>query len=160
GRQYTYEIVPVTGTPKNLQYGAGVSIAVTTETEAQDEGDGPRHSVYFNRGVIGSQAYARNWKAAPDALQGAERDDACEWLARGLDEAILAYIAQADGPRFGLRAAVYEFDYEPVIAAFKTALDKCDDVQIVYDARVAVSRQGVPDKDQKARVAGVEALLA
>ena len=52
GRKYTYKIVPVTGKPKNLIYGKGVLIDVQTEKEA----DG-KHSIYFNRAVIGSQAW-------------------------------------------------------------------------------------------------------
>src|SRR4051812_44538481 len=77
GRTYTYTVVPVSGKPKKLSYGTGVSIDVHTEKES----DG-KHAVYFNRGVIGSQAYARNWNAAPDKLPPAERDKALDWLSR------------------------------------------------------------------------------
>ena len=162
GRNYSYEVVPVRGKPKKLQYGASVAVDVTTEAEEVDPalaGAGPAHSIYFNRGVIGSQAYARKWKVAPNKLVGPEHDEAMQWLSRGLDEAILKFIGQADSARFGLRAAVYEFDYEPVIAAFQKAQEQCGNVKIVYDARVAVSRQGVPDKDQQSRVAEVDRLL-
>lgn len=161
GRDYLYEVIPVRGKPKNLRYGDGVRIEIATEPEELPAGHaaGPAHAIYFNRGVIGSQAYARKWQVAPNQLKGEARDDAMAWLSRGLDEAILRYIGQADSARFSLRAAVYEFDYEPVIAAFQKARQLGADVRIVYDARVALSRQGVPDKEQKARVARVDALL-
>ena len=154
GRKYTYTVVPVSGKPKNLQYGQGVSIEVETEDESKGT-----HAMYFNRGVIGSQAYARIWKAGPDQLKPPEQEKAFAWLSRGLEEAILDFLSLAKDKTFGLRAAVYEFDYEPVIAAFKRANEACKDVRIVYDARVAVSKKGVPDKDQKQRVARVDELL-
>jgi hypothetical protein len=47
---YVYKVVPVAGKPKNLEYRTSVDVAV--ETEKVDEGG---HSVWFNRGVIGSQ---------------------------------------------------------------------------------------------------------
>lgn len=153
-RHYVYRVVPVRGKPKKLVYDEGVTIEVETEPEIGDV-----HSVHFNRGVIGSQAYARKWAKAPDDLPADEREKALEWLSRGLDEAILAFIAQADAPRYSLRAAVYEFDYEPVIEAFAKARQACGDVKIVYDARIPTSK-GVPDKRAKARVAEVRKLLA
>ena len=154
GRTYRYTVVPVTGKPKKLKYGKGVSVEVTTESP-----DSGEHSMYFNRGVIGSQAYARNWSTAPDKLDPAEREKALDWLSRGLDEAVLAFIGQANSQRHALRAAVYEFSYEPVIDAFKQASQACNDVRIVYDARVPKNKQGIPDPDAKKRVARVDALL-
>ena len=154
GRTYIYTVVPVSGKPANLKYGDGVRIEVRTEGEA-----GETHSVYFNRGVIGSQAYARKWQVAPSKLGPEEKEKALDWLSRGLDEALMGYLAEAKDESFGLRAAVYEFDYEPVIEAFQKARAACGDVQIVYDARVAKNKQGIPDPDQKKRVAHVEELL-
>ncbi|HXC53437.1 MAG TPA: phospholipase D-like domain-containing protein [Candidatus Limnocylindrales bacterium] len=154
GRKYTYTIVPVTGKPKKLLHGAGVSIEVETESESDGE-----HAIYFNRGVIGSQAYARNWQAAPNKLSPIEKEKALDWLSRGLDEAVMAHIAKAKDESYGLRAAVYEFDYEPVIEAFQKAHASCRNVQIVYDARVSKNKQGIPDPEEKKRVAHVEELL-
>jgi phosphatidylserine/phosphatidylglycerophosphate/cardiolipin synthase-like enzyme len=145
--KYTYEVVPVSGQPKNLQYGASVKVDV--ETEGEEEGT---HSVYFNRGVIAAQAYARKWKAAPDKLEGADQEAALTWLSRGLFEAMVAFIGQASGKKYGLRAAVYEFDYEPAIKAFADAAKKSGDVKIVYDARTGSAQQ-------KKRVANVKKLL-
>lgn len=154
GRNYTYTVVPVRGKPKNLQYDPGVTVEVQTESESEGT-----HAMYFNRGVIGSQAYARTWQAAPDKLSPSEREKALDWLSRGLDEAIMNYLAGAKDETYALRAAVYEFDYEPVIEGFQKALAACKDVQIVYDARIPKNKQGIPDKDEKRRVEHVEKLL-
>ena len=68
-RTYRYRIVPVYGSPKNLLLDGGLSghgAEMTTEMEFllhpdfENEGS-ERHDVYFNRGVIGSQAYARQF---------------------------------------------------------------------------------------------------
>lgn len=155
GRRYISTVVPVTGKPKKLKYGKGVSVQV--HTESPEEG---MHSMYFNRGVIGSQAYARKWSSAPDKLDPIERKRALEWLSRGLDEAVLGFIGRANSERHALRAAVYEFSYEPVVEAFQKALVACKDVRIVYDARVSRDKQGIPDRAEERRVAQVESLLA
>lgn len=154
GRKYTYRVVPVFGKPKNLEYGKGVSIDVETEKESSG-----KHAVYFNRAVIGSQAYARKFGASPSALEGQKKDEAYEWLSRGLFEAIQDFLAQAKDKSFGIRAAVYEFSYEPVIEAFANAQKACKDVQIVFDARIAKSKAGVPNADMKKRVGDVKKLL-
>jgi phosphatidylserine/phosphatidylglycerophosphate/cardiolipin synthase-like enzyme len=151
--QYIYKVVPVYGQPKNLTYGPAVEVKVATEKEADDV-----HSVYFNRGVVGSQAYAREFhNVSPDKLQGAEQVAAFKWLSRGLEEAMLAFVAQASRRGFGLRAAVYEFSYEPVIAALGKAQKQCQDVQIVYDARIPSGAKA--GGASKKRVAAVKRLL-
>src|SRR5438270_321452 len=151
---YVYNIVPVRGHPKKLEHGTPVQIEVKTENESKG-----KHAVYFNRGVIGSQAYARKFhNADPQKLKGEEKTAAYTWLSRGLYEAMRDFVRQANGPRFGLRAAVYEFDYEPIIQEFGHALKKCHNVKIVYDARV---KDGT-DKNalqMKQRVANVKKLL-
>ena len=140
GTRYLFRIVPVYGTPKNPQYDNGV--AVTLDVTAEREWDMPatanptdttvRHDVFFNRGVIGSQAFAREFPGAvlqPDDPQTKEM----KWLSRGLFEALVKFIGLA-GDGMGLRAAVYEFHYQPVANAFAKAIEAGADVQIVYDA--------------------------
>ncbi len=125
---YTYKVVPLYGTPRDLIRGA--SVEVTIDTEAEDEG---RHSIYFNRGVAGSQAYVDKFENKnPD-----EVDDrrAYIWLSRGLEEALIGFIKQANGPRYKLYASFYEFNYEPVLLAFREASDSGAGVKIIYDAR-------------------------
>ncbi len=66
--EYTYTVVPMYGTPKKLKDGKRISIRIDTEAEAGED----RHSVFFNRGAIASQEYARRFKnKAPDELEGA-----------------------------------------------------------------------------------------
>lgn len=125
GRDYTYRVSSRYGTPDDLSTGDTVELAVHTE----DINDGT-HAIFFNRGAAGSQAFATKFPQ----LHGAAPDGAAwAWLSRGLEEALLAFIAQADGPDWGLRAAVYELQYEPVLKAFGQAAQAGADVQIVFD---------------------------
>ena len=128
--EYTYEVRPVSGEPRELVLEDGVSVRVRTESEL-----GATHSVFFNRGAIASQEYARRFmNFAPDQLTDPrERAAAYKWLSRGLLEALLAFIARASGPEFALRGAVYEFRRAEVLQAFKAAAERGADVQIVYD---------------------------
>lgn len=136
---YRYTIVPVYGTVKMLQLdtASAVTIEVATEIEyllhLDKENDTARHDVYFNRGVIGSQAYARRFgNRTPDADNPTAEE--MVWLSRGLFEALTKFIGLAADHRFGLRAALYEFHYQPVANAFAKAVEAGADVKIVYDA--------------------------
>jgi phosphatidylserine/phosphatidylglycerophosphate/cardiolipin synthase-like enzyme len=138
GRRYTYRVVPVFGEIKNVQLddAAAVTLNVTTEIEGDqpvDENDTTtRHDVFFNRGVIGSQAYAREFEnAEPDADDPQSRE--MKWLSRGLFEALVRFIGLA-GDGMGLRAALYEFHYQPVANALAKAIEAGADVKVVYDA--------------------------
>ncbi len=129
--KYTYTITPMFGKPKFLSYGTGCSATVETEVEI-----GETHSVFFNRGVAGSLAYARRFgNKRPDEMSKKERDAALAWLSRGLKEALLAFIERAVDARYALRGALYEFEYHEVLKAFKEAQARGVDVKIVYDAR-------------------------
>jgi hypothetical protein len=152
--EYVYRVVPVRGKPKKLEYGVPVEVHVQTERPGH-----ATHSVYFNRGVIGSQAYAREFDDKdPRDLKGAEQKRAYAWLSRGLFEAMRDFLRRASGPAWGLRAAVYEFSYDPIVAEFGAAQKRCKDVKIVYDARVKTSK-GKPDATEAARVALTESRL-
>jgi phosphatidylserine/phosphatidylglycerophosphate/cardiolipin synthase-like enzyme len=155
GHHYTYRVVPVTGTPKNLQYGDPLDVDVQTESEY-----GQTHSVFFNRGVIGSQKYATLFKnIAPDKLTGKTQERAFTWLSRGLKEAMLAFIQRAKTERHGLRAAVYEFDYDKVIEEFGAAQKRCGNVEIVYDARIPKIKDPKKLATARKRVAEVKKAL-
>jgi phosphatidylserine/phosphatidylglycerophosphate/cardiolipin synthase-like enzyme len=132
GERYEYTIrplyLPQDGDLANLR--PGIDLTVEVRTEPADRG---RHAVFFNRGAVPSQAFAdRFGNSVPDE----EDVNAPEvrWLSRGLLEAALAFIGQARGPRFALRAAVYEFRYRPVIDALAMAAGSGADVRIVYEA--------------------------
>ena len=162
GHHYTYRIVPTYGTPKllTLDHDSAVTIDVRTEPEAGFSAAAAaaahiRHDVYFNRGVIGSQAYAREFDNIPP-----DPDDPTSpkmvWLSRGLYEALQQMIGQAKSERFALRAALYEFHYQPVVNAFAKAIEAGADVKIVFDAE---SDYKVPNLEAISR-AGLDAAHA
>ncbi len=149
---YTYDVTAMYGRPGDLEPGPTATVQVATVS-----GDRGEQAVHFNRGVAASQAYALRFqnRAPADVPHRA----AYKWLSRGLEEALLAFIGQARGPGTGLRAAVYEFQYERVLRAFRVAADAGADVQIVYDA----VRRSDDDTDQKnlaaIREAGLESYV-
>jgi len=147
---YTYTVVAMKGSPKTLVQDETVAVEISTENE-----DAGTHAVWFNRGVAGSQAYARKFKnAAPDEVPN---NEAFIWLSRGLEEAILTFIDQAKGNNCALRASVYEFQYQPVLKAFAAARDAGSDVKIVFDDRN--NKSGPFEENQKAiEAAGIKAL--
>ena len=138
GTTYKYRIVPLFGAIKNptLDDAGAVTLDVVTEKEGDQvlnaEDSSIRHDVFFNRGVIGSQAYAREFgNKTPD--ENDPRSKEMKWLSRGLFEALLRFIALAkDG--MGLRCAFYEFRYAPVANALAKVIEGGADVKIVYDA--------------------------
>jgi phosphatidylserine/phosphatidylglycerophosphate/cardiolipin synthase-like enzyme len=128
GHDYTYTITAKKGTPENLAPHAETIVDVTTESP--ESGD---HDVYFNRGVAGSQAYVRRFgDKAPDKVAN---NKAFEWLSRGLNEALEAYIRSCVPGTDALRIAAYEFNYDKFLDVVKEVLDSGVDIQIVYDAR-------------------------
>jgi phosphatidylserine/phosphatidylglycerophosphate/cardiolipin synthase-like enzyme len=137
GHRYQYEISAMYGVPGALERGPTVPLDVDTESESEGV-----HAVFSNRGVAGSQAYARKLgNKAPDQVG----PTAFAWLSRGLAEAMQSFIAQARGAGFGLRAAVYEFTEKDILSAFGAAAATGADVQIVYDAvDNATPKQPVP----------------
>lgn len=89
------------------------------------------HGVWFNRGAIPSQAFAREFgnQRAPHPEDPNDKETA--WLSRGLLEACLAFI---NGTPKGdsLRVAACEFTYKPILDALRSALDRGVDLKIVY----------------------------
>ncbi|WP_198578630.1 hypothetical protein [Caulobacter hibisci] len=135
GRTYRYTVTPVYGRSKRLRLDAEAAVSVTVVTEAEQDPrtQGVRHNIFFNRGAAGSQAYARKFgdqRPDPDAPSSPQM----AWLSRGLFEALIAFIGRASGPRFSLRAMLYEFQYAPVGQAFKAARDRGADVKVFYEA--------------------------
>jgi hypothetical protein len=91
GTRYLFRIVPVYGAVKNakLDEAAAVTLDITSEIGGDrppnGASDGIRHDIFFNRGVIGSQAYAREFgNREPDAEN--PRSEEMKWLSRGLFE--------------------------------------------------------------------------
>lgn len=149
GRSYTYRVVALKGKPKRLEEADEVSVTVRTEPEK----DGT-HSVWFNRGVAGSQAYARKFNnRPPDEIADGS---AYRWLSRGLEEAMIDFIGQAKGYGYALRGALYEFQHEPVLQAFAEAREGGADVRLVVDAKQNSENSPNARNQEAIRKAGLE----
>lgn len=152
GHHYRYRIVPTYGTPKMLEldHDSSVTVSVNTEREAGNLAGAAagsiRHDIYFNRGVIGSQAYAREFGNKPPKANEPGSPEMV-WLSRGLFEAMQRFIGLAVDEKYALRAAVYEFHYQPIANAFAKAYEAGADVKIVYDAESSykVENEGTLD---------------
>lgn len=142
GTPYQFVIFAAYGSPNNIELRDKLTLDVTTEVE--DDGE---HGIWFNRGAIASQAYARrfdNHKPTPEEMND-RNDKHTKWLSRGLLEACLDYI---DSTKRGeaLRACVYEFTYAPIIESFKRKIDAGFDVRlIVHDDKKGKNFQAIAD---------------
>jgi hypothetical protein len=129
--KYQYFFTPVKGQPGNLVYGEALSVVIDIPSLKSGE-----HEVHFNRGVAGSQAYAREFgNVRPDEMPDDEKVEALKWLSRGLYEALTGFIGSAEGNGWQLRCCFYEFIYPGVLKALKAARARGVDVQIIYDSR-------------------------
>jgi phosphatidylserine/phosphatidylglycerophosphate/cardiolipin synthase-like enzyme len=127
---YTYSVIPLYGKPADLTEGPRRDVRITTEVELASP-----HSVFFNRGAVASQEYARRFMdKKPSELDPEQRKAAYKWLSRGLFEALLAFLERAKGPGWGLRAAIYEFQWDDALAAFGAAAARGVDVKVLYDS--------------------------
>jgi phosphatidylserine/phosphatidylglycerophosphate/cardiolipin synthase-like enzyme len=132
--EYAYTVIPMYGSPTALQEGPAVTVKVNTEAEL-----GKPHSVFFNRGSVATQEYARVFQdTPPDELEGERQTAAYRWLSRGLEEALLAFIDRARDGEWGLKVAIYEFHWPRVLEALKAAAARGVEVEVLYD--------GIPDK--------------
>jgi phosphatidylserine/phosphatidylglycerophosphate/cardiolipin synthase-like enzyme len=128
GHDYTYTVTALKGSPAALITHAQTAVDLTTESP-----ESGNHDVYFNRGVAASQEYARRFgDRAPEYIPNRK---AFEWLSRGLNEALEAFVRSCVPGRHALRIAAYEFHYDRFLGVVREALDAGVDVQIVYDAR-------------------------
>jgi phosphatidylserine/phosphatidylglycerophosphate/cardiolipin synthase-like enzyme len=138
---YQFKVVPAYGKPKLLELDETSATTVEITTEAEEGGrathGGTSHDIYFNRGVAGSQAFARKFgKVKLD--ENKPQSEPMVWLSRGLFEALTNFIklaAKNDASDYKLRAMLYEFRYLPVGQAFKEAADAHADVDIRYEAQ-------------------------
>ncbi len=132
--KYQYFFYPLKGTPEQIDRSADpIEIAVQTEPlqSTTDE-----HDIFFNRGVASSQAYVRKFhNVSPDKITDPQKKQTVlNWLARDLEDAILNFIGQAKKGDT-LLACFYEFHYQPVVQAFKDAIDRGVQVKIIIDAK-------------------------
>ncbi len=154
--EYTYTVIPLYGTPQALTEGPTISVDVTAESNHASAAS--PHTVFFNRGAVASQEYAREFKdVKPKKLKGEQQAAAYKWLSRGLLEALLEFIARADGDEYGLYGAIYEFQWPQVLEALKSAAAGGADVSILYDD--IAGSDGPKVKNEKAiKDAEIEAL--
>src|SRR4051812_49229414 len=124
GQTYTYRVVAMTGQPGSLAPGPDVSLRVTTERT-----DLGKHAVFFNRGAVASQEYARRFQnRKPDEIG----KPAFDWLSRGLIESLETFIDQA-GAGDELLGAFFEFKNERIYAKLKAARMRGVRVKVLYD---------------------------
>ena len=132
-RQYDYVFHPLKGTPKNLDRSAQpVPISVRTEPLFTDGA----HDIFFNRGVLSSQAYRRKFgNRRPDSLTPeAKQRAAFNWLSRDLDDALLRFIKRTRTGD-GLLCCFYEFRFRPVADELVKAIGRGVDVRLIVDAK-------------------------
>lgn len=139
-RKYVYTFHPVKGTAKKLDR-SEKTISIEIETEKLIDTQAT-HQIFFNRGVMSSQAYARKFKnKSPDKIKPKEKSqEAFDWLARDLLNGFKAFIKQAK-PGHKLYGCFYEFHYKEAVQLFKDALDKGVDVNIIIDAKIKTDKK-------------------
>jgi hypothetical protein len=155
GHEYEYAVEARYGPAGALTTDAAVTVKITTESES-----GGDQQVFFNRGVAGSQAYSRRFTPpGADAPLAPKQAGAEAWkfLSRGLAEAMDAFIGQAAGSHFALRAAVYEFTCGRVLRAFGAAEATGADVKIVYDSVHNATKKNPKDTPREANDAAIDA---
>jgi phosphatidylserine/phosphatidylglycerophosphate/cardiolipin synthase-like enzyme len=137
---YNFTVTPVYGKPKLLELDNASATTVRITTEAEEAGavaGRPSHDIYFNRGVAGSQAFARKFGDVK-LNQNDPHSEPMVWMSRGLFEALTGFIglaAEKDAADYKLRAMLYEFRYLPVGEAFRAADKAGADVDIRYEAQ-------------------------
>jgi phosphatidylserine/phosphatidylglycerophosphate/cardiolipin synthase-like enzyme len=154
---HKYRLTPMYGTPDHLTTDPDDEVRVAIRTEKEFDG---KHGVWFNRGAIASQYFAKEFhNKAPKNIED-PKDPEVVWLSRGLLEACLDYIRQTPKGD-ALRVAAYEFTYAPVLQELQSARKRGVDVRIVYhdttkltgsekDANEkAMKAAGLPVNDQK-----------
>ena len=132
-RRYDYVVRPLYR-PQNGDLSAlvpGTDIELNISTQPIEAN---KHAIFFNRGAVPSQAFARLFGNRPPADENNPAADDVKWLSRGLLEGALGFIRQARSNRFALRAAFYEFKYVPIMRALADAAQAGADVKIVYEA--------------------------
>lgn len=147
GRDYTYNIIALRGTPTNLKETENAKINITTESETEG-----KHSIFFNRGAAASQEYARRFQnKIPDKVGPA----AFNWLSRGLVESLYAFLEQAKDGNYEIAAALYEFNYLPVLEALKEAKNRGAKVHIVYHAADDETKENSEEMIEEAKIKAI-----
>ena len=148
---YRFTILPLYGRPGELEPRGEIKFNIRTEKEF-DQG----HGIWFNRGAIASQAFAREFgnKAPSDEEANNPQAEETVWLSRGLLEACLSFIGGTPAGD-GLRVAAYEFTYPPVLKALKAAIGRGVDVRIIYHDTTGTTGQEKNANEKAIAAAGL-----
>ena len=150
GVEYRYRVIARYGHWDALSIGETVELDLKTETPSAGGS-----SVFFNRGAAASQAYNTLFGAKdPDTLEPQARQKALAWLSRGLEEALLAFLAQARGKGDAVHAAVYEFQKPELLAGLAGAAKRGAEVKAVYHHRQPGPKDTTWQKNDEAVAAG------
>jgi phosphatidylserine/phosphatidylglycerophosphate/cardiolipin synthase-like enzyme len=147
---YTYTLIPMYGRPGALTDGPQLAVDVQTESEL----DGT-HSIFFNRGAIASQEYARRFQNQRPSDVG---QAAYDWLSRGLIESIVNFIKKATGPGFGLRVAIYEFQWPTILKTIHDVAALGVDVKVLFDAIENAEESPVHPNEEAIAAAEIDGL--
>ncbi|WP_375772428.1 phospholipase D-like domain-containing protein [Archangium gephyra] len=146
GAEYRYRVIARYGLWDTLTPGAMVELDLKTESPTSRS-----TAVFFNRGAAASQAYNDMFGAQdPDELEPQARQKALKWLSRGLEEALLAFLAQAEGEGYALHAAIYEFQKPELLEGLVDAAKRGAEVKAVYHHRQAGEKDTTWQKNDKA----------
>eukprot|EP00439_Symbiodinium_sp_Y106_P040039 s2298_g4.t3 len=142
--RYRYTLCAIHGDPQigidsspsggPVQRGPGLHVAAQVDLEVVTPAADGDHQVFFNRGVAGSQRFARLSMGTRES--GPRTWEQWQWLSNGLEEALLSFIGRAH-KGFELRCAFYEAHYPPVMRALAAAERRGASVQIVMDWKIA-----------------------
>jgi phosphatidylserine/phosphatidylglycerophosphate/cardiolipin synthase-like enzyme len=90
GKRFTYRVVPVVGQPGALELLDADAATVAVKLPQAVVG---RIGTYFNRAVVSSQAFVREFGRRPT---GAKLDRALAWLANGIETVIPSFVDVAE----------------------------------------------------------------
>jgi hypothetical protein len=149
--EYLYTVHPVYGSPDNLDIRPGPTVKVTTG--AIDSGE---FRVIFNRAVVSSQAFQREFpaeaKTLDKAMAKAKRakkpadkkvslsPKALEWLSRGLLEQIENFLARAVDNTWAVDICIYEYELDAICNAVNATHSRNVNVRVVYHAKPSDKR--------------------
>lgn len=159
--KYRFRVVACYGKPGALTNQAGqplseqdgVSVDVATE-----DLNAPQTAVFFNRAAAASEAFNRKFATVQDVSDNSpQAQQARQWLSNGLEEAILAYLAQATDGTYALHAAIYEFQKPNLLAALKQAAGRGVTVSVVYHARQKTGNAAQSDTTKTKNEAAIAA---
>jgi phosphatidylserine/phosphatidylglycerophosphate/cardiolipin synthase-like enzyme len=126
-----------------------VEVDVTTEDPTHDE-----TAVFFNRAAAASRAFEVQFKGitTESKLAGDSKEAAAAraWLANGLEDALLAFLAKAKDKSYALHAAVYEFQKPELLAGLKKAGERGVPVQVAYHHRKKDAKDKTASENDKA----------